>query len=258
MTDEIATIVLAGGNALQIAEAAQQIGVNDLRQSALKRQRPGSPAWPRSTALPGLRSIHAMRDDAMHEVAGQRPAPHLAGRSTPCVDARCMRLPASGRHLPVVGPRRALSLLHPQLLQLVRARKVMPTARRCGSCSSGFLPARWMALRSSCSMYEGAALPGCRSTTASAGAALPGVRACCGRRRSSRRCSLPRPVPARVPGCSPVRARCRGRRTASASNADGASSGVGRPCGPAVPAPMRPVPAGPGDARAAAPSARSR
>ncbi len=26
MTDEIATIVLAGGNALQIAEAAQQIG----------------------------------------------------------------------------------------------------------------------------------------------------------------------------------------------------------------------------------------
>ncbi|HYG04841.1 MAG TPA: type IV-A pilus assembly ATPase PilB [Stenotrophomonas sp.] len=35
MTDEIATIILAGGNALQIAEAAQSIGVNDLRQSAL-------------------------------------------------------------------------------------------------------------------------------------------------------------------------------------------------------------------------------
>lgn len=35
MTDEIASIVLAGGNALQIAEAAQAIGVNDLRQSAL-------------------------------------------------------------------------------------------------------------------------------------------------------------------------------------------------------------------------------
>ncbi|WMJ70288.1 type IV-A pilus assembly ATPase PilB [Stenotrophomonas sp. 24(2023)] len=35
MTDEIATIILAGGNALQIAEAAQAIGVNDLRQSAL-------------------------------------------------------------------------------------------------------------------------------------------------------------------------------------------------------------------------------
>ncbi len=35
MTDEISTIVLAGGNALQIAEAAQLAGVNDLRQSAL-------------------------------------------------------------------------------------------------------------------------------------------------------------------------------------------------------------------------------
>ncbi|MGE8252635.1 MAG: GspE/PulE family protein, partial [Stenotrophomonas sepilia] len=41
MTDEIATIVLAGGNALQIAEAAQQIGVNDLRQSALKKAAAG-------------------------------------------------------------------------------------------------------------------------------------------------------------------------------------------------------------------------
>ncbi|WP_434213065.1 type IV-A pilus assembly ATPase PilB [[Pseudomonas] boreopolis] len=35
MTDEIAAIVLAGGNALQIAEAAQKLGVRDLRQSAL-------------------------------------------------------------------------------------------------------------------------------------------------------------------------------------------------------------------------------
>ncbi len=35
MTDEIAAIVLQGGNALDIAEAAQKIGVNDLRQSAL-------------------------------------------------------------------------------------------------------------------------------------------------------------------------------------------------------------------------------
>jgi len=35
MSDEIASIVLAGGNALQIAEAAQAAGVNDLRQSAL-------------------------------------------------------------------------------------------------------------------------------------------------------------------------------------------------------------------------------
>ncbi|WP_313445264.1 type IV-A pilus assembly ATPase PilB [Stenotrophomonas indicatrix] len=41
MTDEIATIVLAGGNALQIAEAAQAIGVNDLRQSALKKAAAG-------------------------------------------------------------------------------------------------------------------------------------------------------------------------------------------------------------------------
>jgi type IV pilus assembly protein PilB len=35
MSDEIATIVLAGGNVLQIAEAAQRVGVNDLRKSAL-------------------------------------------------------------------------------------------------------------------------------------------------------------------------------------------------------------------------------
>ena len=41
MTDEIATIVLAGGNALQIAEGAQAIGVNDLRQSALKKAAAG-------------------------------------------------------------------------------------------------------------------------------------------------------------------------------------------------------------------------
>ncbi|MGG6343829.1 type IV-A pilus assembly ATPase PilB [Stenotrophomonas indicatrix] len=41
MTDEISTIVLAGGNALQIAEAAQAIGVNDLRQSALKKAAAG-------------------------------------------------------------------------------------------------------------------------------------------------------------------------------------------------------------------------
>lgn len=41
MTDEIATIVLAGGNALQIAEAAQAIGVNDLRQSALVKASKG-------------------------------------------------------------------------------------------------------------------------------------------------------------------------------------------------------------------------
>lgn len=41
MTDEIATIILAGGNALQIAEAAQAIGVKDLRQSALQKASKG-------------------------------------------------------------------------------------------------------------------------------------------------------------------------------------------------------------------------
>ena len=41
MTDEIATIVLAGGNALQIAEAAQRSGVRDLRQSALLKVKKG-------------------------------------------------------------------------------------------------------------------------------------------------------------------------------------------------------------------------
>ena len=41
MTDEIATIVLAGGNALQIADAAAAIGVNDLRKSALLKASQG-------------------------------------------------------------------------------------------------------------------------------------------------------------------------------------------------------------------------
>ncbi len=41
MTDDIATIVLQGGNALDIAEAAQKIGVNDLRQSALLKAAQG-------------------------------------------------------------------------------------------------------------------------------------------------------------------------------------------------------------------------
>ncbi|GAA3915919.1 type IV-A pilus assembly ATPase PilB [Luteimonas lutimaris] len=41
MTDEIATIVLEGGNALQIAEAAQRSGVRDLRQSALQKVKAG-------------------------------------------------------------------------------------------------------------------------------------------------------------------------------------------------------------------------
>ncbi|MGH8244579.1 MAG: ATPase, T2SS/T4P/T4SS family, partial [Steroidobacteraceae bacterium] len=41
MSDEIQTIVLAGGNAMQIAEAAQQAGVRDLRQSALLKARNG-------------------------------------------------------------------------------------------------------------------------------------------------------------------------------------------------------------------------
>ncbi|MBB1059124.1 type IV-A pilus assembly ATPase PilB [Marilutibacter spongiae] len=41
MSDEIQTIVLAGGNAMQIAEAAQQAGVKDLRQSALLKVKNG-------------------------------------------------------------------------------------------------------------------------------------------------------------------------------------------------------------------------
>lgn len=41
MTDEISTIVLEGGNALQIAEAAQRSGVRDLRQSALMKVKLG-------------------------------------------------------------------------------------------------------------------------------------------------------------------------------------------------------------------------
>ena len=41
MNDEIAAIVLQGGNAMDIAEAAQKIGVKDLRQSALLKARTG-------------------------------------------------------------------------------------------------------------------------------------------------------------------------------------------------------------------------
>jgi type IV pilus assembly protein PilB len=41
MSDEIQTIVLAGGNAMQIAEAAQQAGVKDLRKSALLKVKHG-------------------------------------------------------------------------------------------------------------------------------------------------------------------------------------------------------------------------
>ncbi|MBN6152805.1 type IV-A pilus assembly ATPase PilB [Xanthomonas sp. AmX2] len=41
MTDEIAAIVLEGGNAMDIAAAAQKVGVKDLRQSALRKARAG-------------------------------------------------------------------------------------------------------------------------------------------------------------------------------------------------------------------------
>jgi type IV pilus assembly protein PilB len=41
MSDAIQEIVLQGGNAMQIAEVAQQAGINDLRQSALKKCRDG-------------------------------------------------------------------------------------------------------------------------------------------------------------------------------------------------------------------------
>lgn len=41
MSDEIQEIVLAGGNAMQIAQAAQKAGVRDLRQSALLKVRQG-------------------------------------------------------------------------------------------------------------------------------------------------------------------------------------------------------------------------
>ena len=41
MSEEIQAIILQGGNALQIAEVAQRAGVNDLRQSALKKVQQG-------------------------------------------------------------------------------------------------------------------------------------------------------------------------------------------------------------------------
>jgi type IV pilus assembly protein PilB len=41
MSEDIQSIVLSGGNAMQIAEVAQKAGINDLRQSALKKCRNG-------------------------------------------------------------------------------------------------------------------------------------------------------------------------------------------------------------------------
>jgi type IV pilus assembly protein PilB len=41
MSEDIQKIILAGGNALQIGEAAQRAGVRDLRQSAMKKARDG-------------------------------------------------------------------------------------------------------------------------------------------------------------------------------------------------------------------------
>lgn len=42
MSEDISVIILAGGNAIQIAEAAQRAGVNDLRQSALVKAAAGT------------------------------------------------------------------------------------------------------------------------------------------------------------------------------------------------------------------------
>ena len=47
MSEPIQEIILAGGNALQIAEAAQAIGVNDLRQSALVSVQGSQGFWER-------------------------------------------------------------------------------------------------------------------------------------------------------------------------------------------------------------------
>lgn len=54
MTDEIATIVLGGGGAIQIAEAAQRSKIRDLRQSAL---------WKVKQGLTGLAEINRVTKD---------------------------------------------------------------------------------------------------------------------------------------------------------------------------------------------------
>jgi type IV pilus assembly protein PilB len=41
MTEEISNIVLAGGGAIQIAEAAERSGIRDLRKSALWKAKQG-------------------------------------------------------------------------------------------------------------------------------------------------------------------------------------------------------------------------
>ena len=41
LTEEIQAIILQGGNAMQIAEAAERSGINDLRKSALLKARNG-------------------------------------------------------------------------------------------------------------------------------------------------------------------------------------------------------------------------
>ena len=55
MSEEIQQIILEGGNAMQIAEAAQNAGVNDLRQSGLK-SRP-------STGVTSLAEINRVTKD---------------------------------------------------------------------------------------------------------------------------------------------------------------------------------------------------
>ena len=41
MSEEIQAIVLEGGNAIQIAQAAERSGINDLRKSALLKAKNG-------------------------------------------------------------------------------------------------------------------------------------------------------------------------------------------------------------------------
>ena len=63
MSDEIAAIVLEGGNAMQIAEAAQKAGrPRPAPVGADEGPRTASPAWPRSTASPRTEPMDAVAD----------------------------------------------------------------------------------------------------------------------------------------------------------------------------------------------------
>src|SRR5690606_35015521 len=87
MSEEIATIILQGGNAIEIARAAQAAGVRDLRQSALLKVKQG---------ITILAEINRVTKDSARTALAARPAPGAPGVA-PASAPRPGRLPARSR-----------------------------------------------------------------------------------------------------------------------------------------------------------------